>query len=165
MLRTVLYFADIRNIRKYFGKHVGLVHSIDMYIVYAVRDKVDNLLRREGNARLTHRKRLVSEALDDFAEASGHGGTRKRNASAKLARIGYRHNSRNNGDIYALALKFRHKRIHYVVIEEHLRCEKLASAFGFYLQSLDIRRNACRLGMSLGIAGAADAEIALLLYR
>ena len=50
------------------------------------------------------------------------------------------------------------------VVEEHLRDEELAAGVHLLLEVLYVRGLAARLGVALGIAGAADAEVALGLY-
>ena len=53
------------------------------------------------------------------------------------------------------------KIIENAVIKEHLRYEELAAGIHLLLEVLDIVDLSARLGMALGIAGSADAEVAL----
>ena len=62
---------DIREVILNFHSHIGAIHRIDVDICYAVCVKVDYLLCRKGDSRLTHGIGIIAVTVNDAKKTLG----------------------------------------------------------------------------------------------
>ena len=134
-----------------------------MDILHSVRQQVYDLVSGIDDTRLFHGFRIVTETVNDGLEAFGQVGAGHGSDALDLLDIRHRHNACNNRNRNALFSDTVQEVVHDVVIKEHLRGQKFTACVYFFLEVQNILGFIGCLNVTLRVAGAADAEIALRL--
>ena len=142
----------------YTTGELRLVHRIDVNMVDAVRKKVDYLLGRIRDARAEHRRRVITEPVDDRAKARRKMRSRKLAYPRNLPPVRDRHDAGDDWNRYTGIAQARKVVEEDVVVEEHLRRKEVETRFDLLLHVRDIVSEMRAFRMPLGIARTAKAE-------
>ncbi len=137
---------------------LGTVHRVDVHGVDAVGEKVDDLLRRVGDARVEHRVGMVAEAVDDRLEPARQVGAGEAADAPDLAAVRDGHDARDHGHGHAARAELREIAVEDVVVEEHLRGHEVEPSVHLLLEVFDVVVHVRAVGMALRVARAAEAE-------
>ena len=137
---------------------VRLIHRINMDMSDTIGDQINDLLRCIDDSGLLHLGRVISEAVNHHAEALRNRGAGKGDASGNLLPVGDGHDAGKNRNINSCLANAVQEVVEHVVVEEHLRGQKVQTGIDLFLQITDVSGRTFAFHMSLWIAGTADAE-------
>ena len=159
MLCGKILSEDGRNIPENALGHVGLVHRVNVYVRDAVGVEVDNLVGRVDDARLLHGLGIAAELVDQRLEALRHEGARKLDGAFHLVRVRDGHDAGEHGAVHARVAQLVEKTEEQVVVEDHLRGEKVRARVHLFLEVLDVFGLVCAFGVLFRVAGRTDTEV------
>ena len=125
-------------------RDLGLVHRVDMDSIHAIGKQVDDLLRRIGNTRVEHCVRTFAEAVDDCLESAWQVCPRYAADAGDLLSVGDGHDAGNDRHGDAAVAQLREVAVEDVVVEEHLRRDKVEPCFDLLAQIGDVVLYAAR---------------------
>ncbi len=141
----------------------GLVHRVDVDVPASVRDQVDDLVGSVEDPGLLHRGRRVTEAIRERRQFRRDHAAGELDRALHLAPAGDRHDPGKDRDLdtgFAEAVQIV---VVDGIVEEHLRGEKIASGIHLLFDSENVLILVGGVGVLLGIAGAADTCLRILL--
>ena len=121
--------------------------------------QINDLVGGVGDARLLHGGRVCAEFVHQSLKALRHEGARQLDGALHLISTRDGHNTGDDGHRDACLADLIKKIIEQVVIEEHLGGQKFTARVHLLLEIADVLLLIEALGVNLGIAGTADAEV------
>ena len=130
-----------------------------MYIGDVVREQVDDLIGRVGNARLLHGRRVAAELVHKRLEPLRDVRAGKLQRAVDLIRICDRHDARDHRHRNAGLANLVQEIVQKIIVKEHLRGQKFTAGVNLFLKETNVLFLIRALRMLLRIAGAADAKV------
>jgi hypothetical protein len=112
-----------------------------------------------GDAKLQHRFRAVSLVVQLSGQAVGQGSAARYREAFHLARVGNRHDSRDDGHRYAFGAGIFHELEVAPVVEEQLRDDETRSCIHLALQIGKIDGRITAFDVFFGVTGAAHTQL------
>ena len=164
-LSVKIFAQDGGHVLQDAFRHVGLVHRVDVHVCNTVGVQVDNLVGGVDDARLLHGFGVATELVDERLEALRHEGARKLDGAFHLVRVRDGHDAGEHRAVHARVAQLVEEAEEQVVVEDHLRGEEVRARVHLFLEVLDVFSLVCALGVLLGVAGSADAEVRVALLE
>ena len=132
-----------------------------MHVRDAVSVQVDNLVGRVDDARLLHGLGIAAELVDQRLETLWHERAGKLDGAFHLVRVRDGHDAGEHGAVHARVAQLVEETEEQVVVEDHLRGEKVGARIHLLLEVLDVFGLVGALGVLFGVACCTDAEVAV----
>ena len=136
-----------------------------MDALHAVRDEVDDLVDGVGDTRVAKGVGVVLVARHHVRELLGQRRAAQRDYAFDLLFVDHRHYARRHGDGYARDAATLQETVEELVVEEELGDQLAGACIRLFAEVEDVLGDARRFGVSFGVAGGEDVEVAALLYE
>lgn len=142
--------------------HIGVVHGVEVHTVGAGFDEIPELADGVVDARLIQAVGIVLPLVQQRPEGGGDAGAGEGQGAVDLALTDDGHDAGGDGQVDALLADEGHVTVEVEVVKEHLGAQVGGAGLLLDLQHLHIRPEGGTLRVLLRIAGAGEAEGAVM---